>query len=296
MEAVLYGDDPRHKERLFTAVDGVVDTSKIETLIRERKLTTEGLDPRTVTEIREKMDRAEARRLQPHYIRGFFERAFVRLGGQVRRREAGRYEITRVPGRVRDRAAGVIPIAERYERICFDKIYRDSAKPQAALVTPGHELLDATISATLDDCGAVLKQGTILVDETGAFGPEPKVLVTLEHAIRDGRPGRHGQPSVVSRKMQFVMIDETGRTRDAGPAPYLDFRPISPDEGDAAKRALDAAWLKEDIEKRAMHFAIAELAPAHLRETRERRLAEIDRIESEVGAAQARNRILGRAS
>jgi hypothetical protein len=117
MEAVLYGDDPKHKQKLFTAVDGVVDKQKIETLIRERKLTSEGLDPRTVTEIREKMERAGARRLQPHYIRAFFEKAFVRLGGQIRRRETGRYEITRVPGRLRDRdrfAGGVVPIAERY--------------------------------------------------------------------------------------------------------------------------------------------------------------------------------------
>ncbi|HEY3620979.1 MAG TPA: hypothetical protein VGL12_00995 [Roseiarcus sp.] len=168
----------------------LIDTAKIETLIRERKLTSEGRDPRTVTEIKEKMDRAEARRLQPHYIRGFFESAFTRLGGQIRRREAGRFEITRVPGRVRDRASGVIPIAERYERICFDKTYRDSAKPQVALVMPGHPLLDATIAATLEDCGAVLKQGTILVNEAEAFDPKPQVLVTLEHAIRDGRPGR----------------------------------------------------------------------------------------------------------
>src|ERR1700733_8142346 len=284
MEAVLYGDDPRHKERLFTAVDGVVDTAKIESLIRERKLTSDGLDPLTVTEIRANMERAEARRLQPHYIRGFFENAFTRLGGQVRRREAGRYEVTRVPGRVRDRASGVILIAERYERICFEKTYRDSAKPQAALVMPGHPLLDGTIVATLEDCGTVLKQGTILVDETGTFGAEPQVLVTLEHAIRDGRPGRHGQPSIISRRMQFVMIDEAGRTRDAGPAPYLDFRPVRPDEQEATERSLNAGWLKNDIEKQAMHFAIAELAPAHLRETRERRLAEIDRVESEVKA------------
>lgn len=253
-------------------------------MIRERKLTSEGLDARTVTEIKEKMDRAEARRLQPHYIRGFFESAFARLGGQVRRREAGRFEITRVPGRVRDRAAGVIPIAERYERVCFDKTYRDSAKPQAALVMPGHPLLDAIIAATLEDCGAVLKQGTILVNEAEVFDPKPQVLVTLEHAIRDGRPGRHGQPSIVSRKMQFVMIDEAGRTRDAGPAPYLDFRPHRPDEREAVERMLGAGWLKSDIEKQAMHFAIGELAPAHLRETRERRLAEIDRVESEVKA------------
>jgi hypothetical protein len=29
MEAVLYGDDPKHKQRLFTAVDGAVDQQKI---------------------------------------------------------------------------------------------------------------------------------------------------------------------------------------------------------------------------------------------------------------------------
>ena len=193
MEAVIYGDDPRRKQDLFTAVDGVVDTAKIEALIRERKLTSEGLDPRSITEIREKMDRAEARRLQPHYIRGFFEKAFARLGGQMRRREAGRFEITRVPGRVRDRAAGVLPVSERYERVCFDKEQRYSAKPEAALITPGHPLLDATIAATLEAYGDALARGAILIDDTDGFGVEPQVLVTLEHGVRDGRPGRHGQ-------------------------------------------------------------------------------------------------------
>jgi superfamily II DNA or RNA helicase len=285
MEAVLYGDDPRHKQKLFTAVDGVVDKERIEKLIRERKLTSEGLDPRTVTEIREKMERAEARRLQPHYIRGFFEKAFTRLGGQIRRREMGRYEITRVPGRLRDRdraAGGIIPISERYERICFDKSYRDTAQPQAALITPGHGLLDATIAVTLDEAGDVLKRGAILVNETDEEAAGPRVLITLEHAIRDGRPGRNGQPSVVSRRMQFVMIDEQGRAVDAGPAPYLDFRPLKQEEADAARKLLDTEWLKGDIEKMAMHFAIAELVPSHLKETRERRLAEIDRVEREV--------------
>jgi len=287
MEAVLYGDDPKHKQRLFTAVDGVVDKQKIETLIRERKLTLEGLDPRTVTEIREKMERAEARRLQPHFIRGFFEKAFTRLGGHIRRRETGRYEITRVPGRLRDRdraVGGVIPISERYERVCFDKADRDTAKPQAALITPGHALLDATIAVTLEEAGDVLKRGAILVDEADEHGSVPRVLVTLEHAIRDGRPGRHGQPSVVSRRMQFVVIDEQGKAVDAGPAPYLDLRSLKPEEKEVAHKLLDAEWLKGDVEKMAMHFAIAQLVPEHLRETRERRLAEIDRVEGEVRA------------
>ena len=284
MDAVLYGDDPARKQKLFTAVDGVVDKQKIETLIRERKLTSEGLDPRSVTEIREKMERAQARRLQPHYIRAFFEKAFTRLGGQLRRREAGRCEIIRVPARVRDRdrfSGGITPIAERYEQICFDKTYI-AGKPQAALITPGHGLLDATIALTLEEGGDALKRGAILVDEADEHGLGPRVLLTLEHAIRDGRPGRNGQPSVVSRRMQFVMIDEHGGGQDAGPAPYLDFRSLQPDEKEAAYKLLELSWLKGDIEKMAMHFAIADLVPHHLKETRERRIAEIDRVEAEV--------------
>jgi hypothetical protein len=192
-----------------------------------------------------------------------------------------------VPGRLRDRdraIGGVIPISERYERVCFEKAHRDTAKPQAALITPGHGLLDATIAVTLEDAGDVLKRGAILMDEANETGSVPRVLVTLEHAIRDGRPGRHGQPSIISRRMQFVLIDEQGKAVDAGPAPYLDLRPLQPEETGAAHKLLDASWLKGDIEKMAMHFAIAQLAPEHLRETRERRLAEIDRVEGEVRA------------
>jgi superfamily II DNA or RNA helicase len=284
MEAIRYGDDPRHRQRLFTAVDGVVDKEKIEALIRERKLTSDGLDPRSILEIRERMERAQARRLQPHYIRAFFDKAFQRLGGQIRRREAGRYEITRVPARIRERdrvAGNVTPVAERYERVCFDKEYIPG-KPQAALITPGHGLLDATIAVTLEELSDVLKQGAILVDEADEHGLAPRVLITLEHAIRDGRSGRNGQPSVVSRRMQFVMLDETGNAQDAGPAPYLDFRPLKPEEVETARKLLDADWLKGDIEKQALRFAIAHLAQEHLKETRERRLAEIDRVEAEV--------------
>jgi hypothetical protein len=232
------------------------------------------------------MERAEARRLQPHYIRAFFDKAFQRLGGQIRRREAGRYEITRVPARMRERdrvAGNVTPVAERYERVCFDKQYIPG-KPQAALVTPGHGLLDATIAVTLEESSDVLKQGAILVDEADEEGLAPRVLVTLEHAIRDGRSGRKGQPSVVSRRMQFVMLDKQGSAQDAGPAPYLDYRPVKPEEAEAARKLLDADWLKGDIEKQALRFAIANLAQEHLKETRERRLSEIDRVEAEVKA------------
>src|SRR5260370_24102867 len=74
--------------------------------------------------ISEDMERAEARRLQPHFIADFFLTAFKLLGGSVRVREAGRYEITHVPAviRSRDRQIGTgEAVLPRYERITFEK-------------------------------------------------------------------------------------------------------------------------------------------------------------------------------
>ena len=64
------------------------------------------MDVTRVRAIREDMERAEARRLQPHFIAAFFLEAFKLLGGSIREREPKRYEITNVPSviRTRDRA------------------------------------------------------------------------------------------------------------------------------------------------------------------------------------------------
>lgn len=283
MEAVRYGERADVKEKLFTAVEGAVDVAAIERLVAERKLTTEGLDPARVTAIRETMERAQARRLQPRYVRAFFEAVFERLGGQMRRREPGRYEIVRVPAvlRERDRVAGRgDPVLARYERVCFDKA-NIAGQPRAALVAPGHPLLDALVAVTLERDGAVLRRGAILVDDTDRF-EEPRVLVALEHGVSDGRPGRGGQPHLISRRLQFVSIGRTDDAIDAGPAPYLDARPLKEPEIERVQALLGDAWLKGDIERAAIGHAIAALVPDHLREVRERRLPEIDRVAREV--------------
>ncbi len=85
VEAIRYGDLPETKAELFRKVDGVVDVAAIEKLVAERKLTSEGMDPNSVSAIREQMERAQARRLQPHFISAFFREAFSLLGGRDRR-------------------------------------------------------------------------------------------------------------------------------------------------------------------------------------------------------------------
>jgi superfamily II DNA or RNA helicase len=289
IDAIRYGDRPEVKAELFRRVDGAVDTEAIEKLVAERKLTSEGMDPNAVAAIREEMERAHARRLQPHFISAFFREAFSVLGGRIAERERGRYEITRVPSvlKHRDRLIGRgDPVLDRYARITFDKALVVGT-PQAELVAPGHSLLDATVDVVLERFQPLLQQGSVLVDDADD-GTAPRLLVYLEHAIRDGRTVRSGEPRVISQRLQFVHLREDGSALDGGSAPYLDCRPIAPEERALAADVPAAPWLCAGIEERALGYAIADLVPAHLAEVKRRRLAEVDKVEREVRARLTR--------
>ena len=288
VDAIRYGDSPEVKEQLFRKVEGAVDVAAIETLVAERKLTAEGMSAASVAEIREQMERAQARRLQPHFIGAFFREAFTMLGGRISQREKGRFEITRVPPilKERDRLIGrADPVLDRYARVTFDKAYI-VGQPQAELLAPGHPLLEALVDVVLERFQPLLSQGAVLVDEADER-TDPRLLVYLEHAIRDGRLSR-GEPRAISQRLQFILLGEDGSAEDGGPAPYLDCRPLAPEERTEVANAVSANWLAEDIEQRALGYAIAELVPQHLEEVRTRRLAEIDKVEREVRARLTR--------
>src|SRR5205814_9009784 len=166
--------------------------------------------------IREEMERAEARRLQPHYIQSFFLEAFQRLGGAAKQREPRRYEITHVPAPVRnrDRLIGIgEPVLPRYERIAFDKaLVAPHGQPLAAFVCPGHPLLDSVIDLTLERNRDLLKRGTVLVDERDS-GIRPRVLFYIEHSIQDASLTKSGDRRIVSKRMLYVELDADGTTR-----------------------------------------------------------------------------------
>ena len=171
VEAIRYGEQPEVRARLETAVDHALDRGRLQDLLEERALAHDAMDASRVQRIREGMVRAEARRLQPHYVESFFREAFRRLGGTAKQREARRYEITHVPAPVRnrDRLIGIgEPVLPRYERIAFEKsLVAPQGQPLAAFVCPGHPLLDAVIDLTLERHRDLLKRGAVLVDDFG---------------------------------------------------------------------------------------------------------------------------------
>lgn len=317
IEAIRYGDRPEVRAKLHQVVAERLDQQRLRELLEERALARDTMDASKVQQIREEVERAEARRLQPHFIASFFLAAFARLGGTVRQRESKRYEITHVPALLRSREwqIGREPILQRYERICFEKeLINIPGKPTATFICPGHPLLEVVIKITLEQHRDLLKRGAILVDEND-FGEQVRVLVYLEHSIQDARINSSGKRRVVSRRMQYVEIGEPQRhrehgeskaetspiapqkilaepqrhgecgglevvARNAGYAPYLDYRPLTPDERTLleTQAALCPPCLcGSTLETQATTYAITHLVPQHLQDVREHKEKLIDK-------------------
>jgi predicted nuclease of restriction endonuclease-like (RecB) superfamily len=77
--------------------------------------------------------------------------------------------------------------------------------------------------------------------------------------------------------MQFVEIGQSGQATNAGPAPYLDYRPPTETEAAALAGHPLPDWLRSDLEARAMEHAAIHLVPAHLDEVRRRKEELIER-------------------
>ena len=271
MEAIRYGDQPEIRARLTQNIDSALDREHLTELIEERALTHGIIDTTSLNRIREEMERAEARRLQPHYISSFFREAFTLLGGRLQERESKRYQLTHVPAAIRnrDRVIGVgEPVLTQYERIAFEKdLLAIQGKPLAAFVCPGHPLLDSTLDLILERHRDLLKRGAVLVDPHGQ-SDDVRVLFYLEQKIQDGRVHPNGVRWIVSQQMQFLEIDEDNRVRQPGYAPYLDYRPITDDERPLVTTVLEAEWLSGSPESQIIGYAVEHLIPEHLSEVK----------------------------
>ena len=117
-----------------------------------------------VERIRDEMERAEARRLQPHFIRSFFLEAFALLGGGRARARAGplrdhprarRAASSRPPDRHGRSAAPQV----RAGHLRQGASSRSPVDPLAAVRRPGHPLLDATIDLIIERYDSLLQPG-----------------------------------------------------------------------------------------------------------------------------------------
>jgi superfamily II DNA or RNA helicase len=289
LESIRYGERPEVKAYLTTVIDGALDRKKLEALLDDHALAKDSMDASRVQRIREDLERADARRLQPFYIESFFLKAFADLGGTVVEREPRRFEVKNVPAPVRnrDRLIGFgDPVLPRYERIAFEKaLVAPVGLVPAAFLCPGHPLLDSVLDLTLERHRELLKRGTILVDERDS-GTEPRVLFYLEHAIQDSTLVRDGERRVISKKLLYVELLASGEARYLSYAPYLDYRPLTSDEPqvDTWLKRPEFAWITRDLEKTVLGYAITQVVPGHLAEVKGPKLELLAKTEAAVKA------------
>ncbi|WP_295383866.1 helicase-related protein [uncultured Thiodictyon sp.] len=290
IEAIRYGESPETKARLNQVIEGALDTDHLRAIIGRNALVEQTMRMEDLYAIKEEMDKAEARKLQPYFIRAFFSEAFQALGGELRPREPGRFEIRHVPAviRTRDRVIGETrtPVLKGYERICFEKDrIRVDGKPMASLVHPAHPLMHAVTDLVLESHRGKLKQGAILLDPSDE-GTVPRVLFMIEHTVREAASD---PPRTVSRRLQFVSIAPDGTAAFAGWAPHLDLVPLADADRAGVQDILTAPWITSPdqggLEQTALAHAIARLVPEHYQEVRERRERQVDKI---LGAVNER--------
>jgi hypothetical protein len=144
-------------------------------------------------------------------------------------------------------------------------------------------LLDAVLDLTLERHRDLLRRGTVLVDERD-LGMQPRVLLTMEHAIQDASLLPSGENRTISRRLLYVERDAEGRTRHLHYAPYLDYRPLKEDEPSVAALLArpECSWITREIEAQAQSYAIGSIVPEHITEVRDRRLAWIAKSRAAV--------------
>ena len=287
IDAIRYGDNPDIKAKLDKAIDNSTEKEQVRQLLRKQALVTDSIDVSEIMQLKEDIERASAGHLQPHYVRACFRAAFAHLGGDIRtlQREAGRYAIDHVPAvlRLYARNNNYPVVHDQYRRICFDKtLIRRADSLEAEFIRPGHPLLDATIAQIWAARNDALKRGAILVDERSQCR-KARVLFYVEHLIRDAVSTELEYQRAISREVHFLEVDPAGTVRNAGAAPYLDYRPADASGHSRVESILQQEWLSGDnLEEHAITYAIGNLVPAHMERVHSYKIGLLDKTEAAV--------------
>lgn len=284
LEAILQDQTPERMKYLDEVVDNALDRNALDKLLQDDFLATDTMDITQVMAVKDEMERNIARRLQPHHIEAFFINAFRHLGGQVHAKGNHIYSIPRVPAILRGRDARGVqrPIAERYERIAFEKqaLLREGMNT-TDLVCPGHPLMEAVIDALMERYEPLLKQGAVFIDETSSSN-EPRLLFYLSHTICDGRV-REGQMMKASERMFFIEMDRTGQAQLAGFAPYLDYRAPTGEEAEAVEKIKqELNWTGMSVERKAINYAVDNLIMPHFIDKQDERNQYVEKVKAAV--------------
>lgn len=173
-------------------------------------------------------DNSDEKRLQPIYIKLFFERAFELLGGSFREIRNSIFQVTNISNEVseilKDHYNYHTDIKQLY--FCFDKkIFWDYQSindiGKVHYINPGNPLFDSVVYVVRDKFRADMLKGTILIS------PEDKndyFAYFVKSQIVDNRKSKNID-SVADEKITMVYNNSAGGFEETSPSKFIDLHP-----------------------------------------------------------------------
>lgn len=279
IKAIKYGSDPAKRAEMNIVIDAGV-AAGLDELKAEQALYEAINSSVDVEQIRREMEELQTRRLQPGFIEGFFTPAFKRLAGALTLKEAGRFEIKKVPQSLMDFASQqphIPPLASAYERVTFS---RTAVKVEnqliAHLIAPGSALMTAVVEKTIEDLSYSVKQGAILVDRSQKQSDEPAVLFALQQEINNSKG------EVVDKHFDFIEVTSSGIGSYSNTAPYIDYESPTAAELEQITSKILPNLETGALEARAREIALEKLVTKDKPALKERISSQVAKIRHQV--------------
>jgi len=169
---------------------------------------------------------SDEKRLQPIYIRLFFEKAFKQLGGQFKEVKPSIFRIDKMPDLVSAELQATYQIhfdAIKSMQFCFDKqaflnyqLGGDLGK--IYYINPGNLLFDSLVAVVRDQYREDMLKGTMLVspDDKEAY-----LAFFVKSQIMDNRPSKKGE-SVIDERLAIVYQTQAGEFGLTSAAKFID--------------------------------------------------------------------------
>lgn len=181
------------------------------------------------SDARQLKDHSDERRLQPIYVRLFFERALTYLGGAFTEVRPAIFRIDRLPesvGVMLRKEHNIYADVLQQILFCFDKrVFLDYQNMgdlgKVHYINPGNPIFDAVLRVIRETCREDLLKGTVLIapDDSAEY-----LAFFVRSVITDNRIVRQGE-SVTDERLLLIQQDAAGRFSVTSSAKFLDLHP-----------------------------------------------------------------------
>jgi superfamily II DNA or RNA helicase len=177
---------------------------------------------------RELKENSDEKRLQPIYVRLFFEKAFEHLGGKFTKVRDSIFRIEKLPDSIAEVLKKDYNIFAdiRQLQFCFDKEfffdYRAAGELGAVYyINPGYPLFDAVVKVIRQTCREDMLKGTILVSPDEK---EDYFAFFVKSQITDNRQSKQHE-SITDEQLMLVNQSKTGDFQITSAAKFIDLHP-----------------------------------------------------------------------